>query len=65
MIHATYIGPPCGWNVSEGMCALIRQGDKPDTVLAQFDDFWAARAGKALALGWHEFPTKHFKITRP
>jgi len=62
MKHATYIGPECGWNVTPGNTALIRQSTKPGIVLAQFDDFHAARAGKDLAFGWHEFPAEHFEL---
>lgn len=61
MQHATYIGPPCGWNVEAGMTALIRPSEVPGTVLAQFDDFHAARGGKDLCFGWHEFPAHHFR----
>jgi hypothetical protein len=61
MKHAEYIGPDCGWNVTKGMRALVRPSDKPGVVLAQFDDFNAARGGQDLAFGWHEFPAEHFE----
>lgn len=62
-LHATYIGPRVGWNVEAGLGALVMLSPtKPDTLLAQFDDFWVRRAGKDLAFGWHEFPADQFKI---
>lgn len=63
MKHATYIGPPCGWNVTPGMGALVQESpDKPQELLAQFDDFYAMRAGKDLGWGWHPFLKSEFKI---
>lgn len=59
--HATYIGPPCGWNVVPGMGALLQPGTTTGTVLAQFDAHHAQRNGKDLSVGWHEFPAEHFK----
>jgi hypothetical protein len=63
MKHATYVGPETGWNVTKGMGALIQPSpQRPEMVLAQFDDFHAQREGKDLSFGWHEFPADHFKL---
>ena len=61
MERAMYIGPSCGWNVEPGDSVLIRESEKPDVVLVQFDDFNKHRAGVCLAFGWHEFPAEHFE----
>lgn len=58
---ATYTGPETGWNVKPGLHALIQDSDKPEIVLAQFDDFHITRKGVDLSRGWHAFPKEHFK----
>jgi hypothetical protein len=63
MKHGTYIGAPTGWNIEAGMKALIQ--DHPTNsklLLAQFDDHHAARGGKDLSQGWHEFPIADFRL---
>jgi hypothetical protein len=62
MNHATYIGPDTGWNITEGMGALIKPCEKEGLVLAQFDDFHAQRAGINQCFGWHEYDSKFFKL---
>ena len=62
MLHATYIGPDVGWNVTKGLVALLMEGPTENEVLAQFNDFHIQRAGVDLAFGWHLFPRKDFEI---
>ena len=58
--HMMYVGPDCGWNVTKGLTALVKDSTKPEKVLVQFDDYYVQRNGVDLCFGWHEFLKEHF-----
>ena len=60
--HAVYVGEDCGWNLTKGESALIKDSDKEGKVLAQFDSFYLLKGGKDLCYGWHEFNESDFEV---
>jgi hypothetical protein len=43
-----------------GKLALVREGEKPGTVLAQFNDMSLTYRNRTMGYGWHEFKVEEF-----